>query len=171
MTRKEVKTMINLRKERSLLELLTGILVSGGVFGLAGLLFLFWGKGVSIAKYETGLWMGVVLSLILAILMWRSLNKAFCLSEKDAAKVMVGSYLTRYIITGVFLVALHYSGKGYILAGFLGIMSIKTGAYLQPLLHRFYNFIFHETDPVPMPLTEEETGSEESQNNSEEVRV
>ena len=91
--------MINLKKERSLLELLTGILVSGGVFGLAGLLFLFWGKEVSIAKYEAGLWMGVVLSLVMAILMWRSLNKAFCLSQKDAAKVMVGSYLTRLIFS------------------------------------------------------------------------
>ena len=163
--------MLNLRKERSLLELLTGILLSGCVFGLLGILVSLWWKEVDFLKYEVGIVMGTLLSLILAILMWRSLNRAFCLGESDAAKVMVSNYLIRYLVTGVFLVALHYSGKGYILSGFLGVMGIKTGAYLQPLLHRFYNFVLQETDPVPEPIMEEDTEIEELKNNSEEVRV
>ena len=35
-------------------------------------------------------------------------------------------------------------------------LGLKAGAYLQPLTHKFYNFIFHETDPVPQPFVDEE---------------
>ena len=61
-----------------------------------------------------------------------------------------------------FLLLLYFMGAGYyVLAGFLGVMGLKAGAYLQPLTHKFYNWLFHETDPVPQPLIEEgETASE-----------
>ena len=40
--------------------------------------------------------------------------------------------------------------------GYLFFM--KVAAYMQPYTHKFYNFIFHEEDPVPEPLVEEKKG-------------
>lgn len=49
---------------------------------------------------------------------------------------------------------------------FLGYMSLKVTAYLQPFTHKFYNRLFHETDPVPEALPEE--AEEESEDVSRE---
>ena len=38
---------------------------------------------------------------------------------------------------------------------FLGYMSLKVTAYLQPITHKLCNRLFHETDPVAEPLAEE----------------
>ena len=38
---------------------------------------------------------------------------------------------------------------------FMGYMSLKVTAYLQPITHKLYNKLFHETDPEPQALPEE----------------
>ncbi len=144
------------RLDRALLELLTGIAVFGIVSQLAGLLF-----PIDRVKYAVGLWGGILLAFFSAIHMWRSLNKAFMCDEKSAARLLAGGYIIRYLIVAVFLVLIFYTDTGYPLAGFLGVMGLKAAAYLQPLTHKFYNWVFQETDPVPQPLAEEEdTGFE-----------
>lgn len=143
--------------DRTLLELITGILVFGLVCQSAALPF-----SMNQAKFAAGLWIGIFIAFLSSIHMWRSLNKAFLCDEKSAARLLAGGYLVRYLITGVFLVALFYTNAGYVLAGFLGVMGIKAGAYLQPVTHRFYNWIFHEKDPVPQPVSEEEGESAKS---------
>lgn len=42
----------------------------------------------------------------------------------------------------------------------LGYMTMKVAAYLQPFTHKLCNMFFHETDPVPEPLPEDETVTE-----------
>lgn len=144
------------RLDRALLELLTGIAVFGIVSQLAGLPF-----PIDRVKYAVGLWGGILLAFLSAIHMWRSLNKAFMCDEKSAARLLAGGYIIRYLIVAVFLVLIFYTDTGYPLAGFLGVMGLKAAAYLQPLTHKFYNWFFQETDPVPQPLAEEEdTGFE-----------
>ena len=44
---------------------------------------------------------------------------------------------------------------------FLGYMSLKGTAYLQPFTHKLCNKIFHETDPVPEALPEEDGAESE----------
>ncbi len=139
------------RLDRTLLELITGICVFGLACQSAALPF-----SINQVKFATGLWMGILIAFFSAVHMWRSLNKAFMCDEKSAARLLAGGYLMRYLITGVFLVVLFYTNAGYVLAGFLGVMGIKAGAYLQPVTHKFYNWIFHEKDPVPQPVSEEE---------------
>lgn len=139
------------KMDRTLLELLTGILLFGVLCQLFALPF-----PMRQDKYAIGLWVGILLAVTSAVHIFRSLNKAFLCDEKSAARLLAGGYLVRYLITGVFLVVLFYTDAGYVLAGFLGVMGLKTGAYLQPPVHKFYNWIFHETDPVPQPLTEED---------------
>ena len=152
MTRTRVEMTDKLKKaDRALLELVTGILVFALIAQLTGLLF-----PINKMMYSAGLWMGIAVALFSAIHMWHSLQKAFSLDEKGAAGVMAWGYVLRYLITGAMLILLFYTGIGYPLAGFLGILGLKAGAYLQPLTHKFYNFIFHETDPVPQPFVDEE---------------
>ena len=74
---------------------------------------------------------------------------------------MAGGYILRYLLIAVVLLAVYFLDVGYVLATFLGVMGLKIGAYLQPLTHKFYNRLFHETDPVPQPLAEEETNDGE----------
>ncbi len=139
------------RLDRTLLELITGIFVFGLACQSAALPF-----SINQVKFAAGLWMGILIAFFSAIHMWRSLNKAFMCDEKSAARLLAGGYLIRYLITGVFLAVLLFTNAGYVLAGFLGVMGIKAGAYLQPVTHRFYNWIFHEKDPVPRPVSEED---------------
>lgn len=142
----------NLKKvDRTLLELLTGVLIFGIVCQIAGLPF-----PIQKGKYAIGLWLGILLAGLCAFHMWRSLNKAFLRDSKSAARLMAGGYVVRYLVTGVFLLVLYFTNAGYVLAGFLGVMGLKAAAYLQPVTHKFYNWIFHETDPIPQPVCEED---------------
>lgn len=145
------------RVDRALLELVTGVAVFGVFCQTAGLLF-----PMDSVKYALGLWGGIILAALAAVHIWRSLNKAFSCDGKSAARLIAGGYVVRYLVAALFLLLLYFMGAGYyVLAGFLGVMGLKAGAYLQPLTHKFYNWLFHETDPVPQPLIEEgETASE-----------
>lgn len=137
--------------DRAILELISGILIFTVFCQLVGV-FL----PVDKVKFALGLWSGGLLACILAVHMWKSLNKAFLCDGKTAAKIMSGGYLLRYFLTAAYLVFLFYTGVGYVLAGFLGIMGLKAGAYLQPVIHKYYNWLFHETDPVSRPMEENE---------------
>lgn len=145
--------MINRLKkmDRTLLELSTGILFFG-ILGQPVLLLLPFDR----IKSAVGWWPGVLLALLSAFHMWRSLNKAFTRDAKSAARMMAGGYLIRYLIVAVFLVILFLTDAGYVLAGFIGILTLKMSAFIQPVTHKFYNRVFHETDPVAMPLAEVE---------------
>ena len=137
--------------DRAILELISGILFFTVLCQMAGLLLPFDSR-----LFAMGLWSGALMACILAIHIWKALNKAFLCDEKTAVKIMSGGYLIRYFLTAAYLVFLFYTGVGYLLAGFLGVMSLKAGAYLQPMIHKYYNWLFHETDPIPQPLEEEQ---------------
>ncbi len=140
--------------DRTLLEMITGILLYGVLCQLAGLLF-----PMNMIQYAVGLWIGILLAIFSVIHMWRSLNKAFACDEKSAARLISGGYMIRYLIIGAFLVLMFYTKAGYPLALFLGAMGIKTGAYSQPVLHKCYNKLFHESDPIATSLSEEQDAS------------
>lgn len=127
--------------DRTLLELLTGILISS-IFCQAVMLLL----PIDPIKSAVGLWMGVLIAFLSAIHMWRSLNKAFSYGEKQAARLLAGSYLVRYLIVAALLICLFLTNIGYVLTGFLGVMTLKVSAFLQPVTHKFYNKFFTETD-------------------------
>ena len=154
-------TMIEKLKQmnRTLLELITGIAVFAFVCQITALFF-----PMEQFKFTIGFWSGIILAVFSSVHMLQSLNKAFCCDEKSAARLMAGGYVLRYLVIGIILVLLFLSDAGYPLACFLGVIGLKAGAYLQPFMHRLYNYIFHETDPIPQPLCEEDheiTKSEE----------
>ena len=135
---------------RALLELEIGILFFGIVSQVAG---CFLSK--NILEYSVGLWFGIALAFVAAIHMYRSLDRALSYGG-NANKVMVSSYLTRFFILFLCMGIIHYTKAWNPLVTFLGYMSMKVAAYVQPITHKVCNKIFNEVDPIPEALPEEE---------------
>ncbi len=145
--------MINRLKQinRTVLEMDTGLLLWGVLCNIAGLAFAD-NKG----KYSLSIWFGIVFGLISILHMYRTLNKALDYDEKGARAVITIGYLTRYAIFFLIMALTVYTGVLYPLIVFLAYIGMKVAAFLQPLVHKFYNNLFHETDPVPEALPEDE---------------
>lgn len=135
---------------RTLLELESGIVVFGVICQLAGVWF-FEDK----ADYSRGLWLGIFIALWSGAHMSHVLERAFSGPEDEVTKRMARGSIIRYVAIVLAYSAVVLSGAGNPVMAFIGLMGLKVAAYLQPFTHKFTNWIFHETDPVPEPLPEE----------------
>ena len=91
--------------------------------------------------YSLGLWLGIVAALLTILHLSVSLDKALDLDEGGAKKHMVTQNLVRYFVLIIFLVVLMITDFANPLAAFLGLMGVKAGAYLQPVLHKVFGKI------------------------------
>ena len=91
--------------------------------------------------YSIGLWLGIIASLLTVLHLSTSLERALSLDEGSAKKHMVTQNLVRYFVIIVFLVVLMITDFANPLAAFLGLMGVKAGAYLQPVLHKVFGKI------------------------------
>ncbi len=136
---------------RTLLEMYFGILFFGIVCQVIG---------AFVAKeqlyYSLSLWFGIVLAMVSSFHMYRTLDRALDYDEKTATNQIFRGYLIRYVLLVVFLIMIIITKTLNPLIVFLGYMSLKVTAFLQPITHKLCNRIFHETDPIPEPLVEEE---------------
>ncbi len=130
---------------RGLLELSVGILFLGIICLLAGVIFV-----EEPAAYGIALILGVLLALITVYHMYRTLDKALT-PGVDATKVATAANLIRYVCIVIVFGLVWMTGKLNPLFTFLGLMTLKAAAYMQPLTHKVCNKIFHEVDPIPMP--------------------
>ena len=87
------------------------------------------------AGYSIGLWLGIIASLLTTLHLSITLDKALDLGESGAKKHMVIQNLVRYFVLIIFLVLLMITDFANPLAAFLGLMGVKAGAYMQPILH------------------------------------
>ena len=122
----------------TLLELICGILAAGAVIEIidlivtgvypqfSGLRFLF----------ATGFWIGIAVAIVLAAHMYRSIDRALDMQPKDAEGYMRRAYLLRTVIILLAAAAVHYLKLGYVMAYFVGVLCLKFGAFLQPLVHK-----------------------------------
>ncbi len=134
---------------RALLELWLGILFTGLVFQLVGMWF-----ADNKVLYSIALWLGILLAGVTVYHMYRTLDRILDLGP-GAQKAATAANLVRYgCIVVVFLVVLATKVLNPLIT-FLGLMSVKVAAYLQPFTHKLCNKIFHETDPIPKPMPEE----------------
>ena len=85
--------------------------------------------------YSIGLWLGIIASLLTTLHLSITLDKALDLGESGAKKYMVIQNLVRYFVLIIFLVLLMITDFANLLAAFLGLMGVKAGAYMQPILH------------------------------------
>lgn len=148
--------MINRLKEmnRALLELDLGIIFCGMVCQLIGM----WPAGNK-GLYSVALWLGILLALLGTWHMYGTLNRALDLGD-GAVRVMVTGNLLRYAMLAVILGIVMVTDVLHPLIVYLGYMMMKVAAYLQPFTHKICNMFFHEIDPVPEPLPDEETAAE-----------
>lgn len=144
--------------DRTLLEMWTGIIGLGIVLWLVGTVF-FGGR----AFYAESLWFGILLAIVSTIHMYRTLYRGLELGEKKAQKAVFGGYLIRYVFLIIIFGIIMVTNVLNPLVVFMAYMTLKVTALMQPLTHKFYNKLFHEEDPVPMPesevCAEEETSS------------
>ena len=131
--------MINKLKRinRGLFELSLGLLFLGALCLIVGVFFV-----KEPVLYAASLLLGVLLALITAYHMYRTLDRALD-HGKDAAKMVTTANLIRYfsIVAVFFLVWLIGLNP---LFTFMGLITLKFGAYMQPLTHKFVNKLFHE---------------------------
>ena len=136
-------------KNRILLEMHIGIIFFGLICQIVGT-FLVEDQWF----YAKSLWFGVLFAYIATNHMYKTLDRAF-LYAADATKLVTRGYMFRYVMVIIIFVVIAVTKVMNPLIVFLGYMSLKVTAYLQPLTHRLCNMIFHETDPIPEPLEEE----------------
>ncbi|MDE6924365.1 MAG: ATP synthase subunit I [Acetatifactor sp.] len=138
------------KKNRTLLELQTGIVFVGILCQLVGA-FIVERQGY----YAKSLWFGVLMSLVASVHMYRTLDRGLDCGA-DASKIIFRGYLFRYAFLVFVLGVVMVTEVMNPLVLFMGYMSLKVAAFLQPFTHKLCNGFFHETDPVPEPLPEEE---------------
>lgn len=139
------------RKNRTLLEMHTGILFLGLICQIVGAFIV-----QNQAFYAKSLWFGILLSMTGAVHMYRSLDRALDYDEKNATKLMFRAYMIRYIFIVVIMAIIMVTEVLNPLVVFMAYMSLKVTAYIQPITHRLFNILFHETDPIPQAMPEEE---------------
>lgn len=155
-------------RNRTLLELWTGIIVLGIVCEIVGAVVIGFFVDGSQLRYGLSLLLGIALSLVSTVHMYKSLDKALDYDEGTAKKKIYASYMMRYILLVFIFAAICITNVLNPLVCFLGYMMLKVGALIQPWTHRVYNKIFHETDPIPMTQEEYDAMREAEASKAEE---
>lgn len=148
------------KTDRTLLEMHIGMIFFGVVCQLVGAFIV-----QRQYFYAASLWFGIAFSIAASVHMARTLDRALGQAEA-AAKIISRGYIFRYVMIVAVLAVVAITKVMDPLVVFLGYMSLKVTAYLQPLTHKVLNGLLHETDPVPEPLREEETHLKEEQASS-----
>ena len=143
------------KMNRTLLEMHIGMVFFGLVCQAVGALIVSDQR-----EYALSLWFGVALPVAGSIHMCRTLDRAL-LCGSDASGIVTRGYLFRYFLVAAVLVVIAVTGVMEPLVFFLGYMSLKVTAYLQPITHKLCNKLFHEVDPEPVP--EEELAAQEGE--------
>ena len=151
---------------RTILEMYLGILFWGFVCQIVGAVLV-----TEQVRYAGSLWLGIAMAMLGVVHMYRTLDIALDFDEKNAANLITRGFLIRYAAIVILLAVVMITNILNPLVVFLGYMSMKGAAYLQPFTHRLCNKVFHETDPVPMPLPPEESedGSDVSLTEGEDI--
>lgn len=124
----------------TLKELLAGIFVWGILFGAV---FIWFAQ--SRLSFFLSLLSGVFAAGGLAVHMFYFVEGALELPQEDASRHMVkGAAIRTAIIIALVLVFVKL--KGNVLALFLGLLTLKLGAYTQPLMHKIFQKIFRKEE-------------------------
>lgn len=115
----------------TLIELICGILVYGAIGQLVILTFLHDKIWLGI-----GWWIGILCAVLGAYHMWWGLNRALDFDEKSAVKMITSYNLIRYAVIVIIMGIVMVTEIGNPLAAVFGVLGLKAGAYMQPLIHK-----------------------------------
>lgn len=150
--------METIRKvNRTLLEMQIGMVLWGLVCQAVGAFFVH-----DQFYYAKSLWFGILFGMVSLVHMYRSLDRALDFEEKNASKMIMRAYLFRYVLIAVILCIIMVTEVMNPLIVFLAYMGIKVTALMRPITHKLCNKMFHETDPVPQPLSETDSENGET---------
>lgn len=144
------------KTDRTLLEMHTGMLFFGLVCQMAGACIV-----QNQGRYAKSPWFGILFAFVGSVHMARTLDRAL-IDSASAQKTIVRGYVFRYVFVVLIMVIIAVTDVMNPLVVFMGYMSLKVTAYLQPITHKLYNKLFHETDPEPEALPDEETCGEKA---------
>lgn len=116
-----------------LLQLIVGILSYGVLIQILGL-FLVEDK----IFFSYSLWVGLILSIAMAIHMQLSIEKALEQEGRAAQTVLSRAYLIRTVVIFLTMGTGAYFGFLSILPCFIGLMGLKAAAILQPKLDKLW---------------------------------
>ena len=125
----------NRKLNETLAELLIGTTAAGVL--LWGVIIWFVEKR---SYFTIGIVMGVVLALLAACHMYWSLDRGIELGD-GATKYLLSQNMVRYGVIIVVFGALCIVDIGSPIGAFIGIMSLKAGAYLQPFTNKILSKI------------------------------
>ncbi len=135
------KTTGRMTIDRTLADIIVGILV----FGLILQLILIWFVSQKLF-FCIGLWTGILTACVYAYHIWWSLDRNLTVNadnERGATAFSLKHSVIRYAAVALVLLGLWYiGGNTSMLAGFAGVLGIKVGAYLQPVISRFTGRFF-----------------------------
>lgn len=129
---------ISRRVNETLLELIIGILVAGAVIQVieTAVTFAYPQLAGSRSSFALGMWLGIATAVGLSVHMYRSIDSALNMQAGDAEKYMRKAYLIRTAAIFILAAVVTYFKLGYVMAYFLGVLCLKFGAFLQPLIHK-----------------------------------
>lgn len=123
-----------MKKDNTLIELLAGIVCIGVLEQV--ILLLFFENHLYNA---IGVWCGILVSVICAIHMKRSIEDAVDLGDTErATKYATKGYITRMAITAVLVGAVLYFEVGNPITVLAGVFALKLAAYMQPFMHKVF---------------------------------
>lgn len=115
----------------TLLELLAGILFYGILAEIAGLLIV-----QNKVMFSTGLWIGCLTAVFMAVHMTVSMERALDLDAKAAGAYIHKTFAVRTAVVFLVLGLTVYFQVGDVISCFLGVMALKVAAYIQPVTHK-----------------------------------
>ncbi len=131
---------MNRKINDTLAGLMAGIVASGAVIQVADLAVAeIWPQFADLrADFALGLWIGVATALVLAVHLYRSIDRALDMPPGDAEKYMRKAYMTRTVVILLVAGVTCYFKIGYVMAVFLGMLCLKFGAFLEPLMYKLW---------------------------------
>ena len=125
-------------------ELLLGIIILGVVIQIIGLIFVK-DRGL----FALGLWIGVVCSMAMAVHMEWALVTGMDMGDGARGHIVKHSVI-RYAVVLIIFGLLAYFLKYALVPCFLGIMTLKVAAYLQPFTHKIISRLYETKREVKM---------------------
>ncbi len=141
---------------RTLIELITGVIIWGLVFQIP--FFFIENSGY----YVLGVWYGTLIAGLMAFDMWRNVPKSVDRGNSGARKYTILTGLVRYGVVIILYGAICFFNFGSPITAFVGIMGLKIAVYLQPFIHkRFMKLFSWKEIEYPPYIPEEEIEPEE----------
>ena len=126
------RLLIILKGDRTLHEMMTGIVAANLILAVIALMV----TDKRHALYAVAI--GCAISLLYVIHMAVTMDDALSLDEKGAVAATRKHMIIRYIATGIVVALVFYYRIADPVFLVLSVITIKAGAYLQPVIHKLF---------------------------------